>query len=102
MLSRRIFFMLCSYGIMGSWYCGTVCDFKGGYLTPLDPFDSVRAMAEHGAGNGKRQIGPRIDKNLAKEVHILAIHKERSFNELIEEALRDLLKKYCEKRRDAR
>ena len=80
----------------------TVCGVKGSYLTPLDPFDSVRAMAEHGAGNGKRQIGPRIGVNLAKEVHILAIRQERSFKDLIEEALRDLLKKYREKQRDRR
>lgn len=54
-------------------------------------------MAEQGTGKSKRQIGPRIDANLSKEVRILAIQESRGFNDLIEEALRDLLKKYKEK-----
>ena len=54
-------------------------------------------MAEQGTGKSKRQIGPRIDENLSKEVRILAIQESRGFNDLIEEALRDLLKKYKEK-----
>jgi hypothetical protein len=45
----------------------------------------------------KRQIGARIDAALIKEIRILAIHEERRPNELIDEALRDLLKKYREK-----
>ena len=54
-------------------------------------------MTEQGSGRGKRQIGPRIDENLSKEVRILAIRESRGFNDLIEEALRDLLKKYRDK-----
>jgi predicted HicB family RNase H-like nuclease len=48
-------------------------------------------------GKSKRQIGPRIEESLTKEVRILAIRQGRGFNDLIEEALRDLLKKYREK-----
>jgi predicted transcriptional regulator len=38
-----------------------------------------------------------IDNDLQKEAEKLAIDLERPFNELIEEALRDLLKKYKNK-----
>jgi len=38
-----------------------------------------------------------VDENLTKEVRILAIMQSRGFNDLIEEALRDLLKKYRDK-----
>jgi predicted transcriptional regulator len=38
-----------------------------------------------------------IDNDLQKEAKKLAIDLERPFNELIEEALRDLLKKYKNK-----
>ncbi|MDC8450809.1 MAG: hypothetical protein LV473_20990 [Nitrospira sp.] len=54
-------------------------------------------MTEQGSGKGKRQIGPRIDEGLTKEVRILAIREGCGFNDLIEEALRDLLKKYKDK-----
>jgi len=54
-------------------------------------------VTDQGDGKGKRQIGPRVDDTLIKEVRILAIRQERRFNALIEEALRDLLKKYREK-----
>ena len=54
-------------------------------------------MTEQGDGKTKRQIGPRVEENLSKEVRILAIRQGRGFNDLIEEALRDLLKKYREK-----
>ena len=54
-------------------------------------------MTEHRDIKSKRQIGPRVDDTLTKEVRILAIRQERRFNELIEEALRDLLRKYREK-----
>ncbi|MEJ2100221.1 MAG: ribbon-helix-helix protein, CopG family [Desulfobacterales bacterium] len=40
-----------------------------------------------------------IDKDLLEEAKKLAIDLERPFNDLIEEALRDLLKKYKNKSR---
>jgi len=54
-------------------------------------------VTEHRDGKSKRQIGTRVDDALTKEVRILAIRQGRRFNELIEEALRDLLKKYRER-----
>ena len=51
-------------------------------------------MTEQGDEKPKRQIGPRIDEDLTKEVRILGIRQGRGFNDLIEEALRDLLKKH--------
>ncbi|HEV8328459.1 MAG TPA: hypothetical protein VGQ08_13340 [Nitrospiraceae bacterium] len=66
-------------------------------MTPLHPFDTVRAVTERGVGKTKRQIGPRVEESLTKEVRILGIREGRGFNDLIEEALRDLLKKYREK-----
>jgi len=54
-------------------------------------------MTSHNVRKSKRQIGARVDDALIKEIRILAIHQERRPNELIDEALRDLLKKYKEK-----
>jgi len=45
----------------------------------------------------RRQIGPRLDEDLVKEIRILGIRQGRPFNELADEAFRDLLKKYKEK-----
>jgi uncharacterized protein (DUF4415 family) len=55
-------------------------------------------VTDQGDEKPKRQIGPRIDEDLSKEVRILGIRQGRGFNELIEEALRDLLKKYQAKK----
>jgi predicted HicB family RNase H-like nuclease len=63
----------------------------------MTPLGTVMPVTEQGSGKGKRQIGPRVDESLTKEVRILAIRESRGFNDLIEEALRDLLKKYKEK-----
>lgn len=48
----------------------------------------------------KQQIGARVDQELVTEVRVLAVRQRRRFNELIEEAFHDLLKKYREKRKD--
>jgi len=42
----------------------------------------------------RKPLSTKIDNDLQKEVKKLAIDLERPFNDLIEEALRDLLKKY--------
>ena len=42
----------------------------------------------------KKVFGVRMDEELAKELKILGIRKGRRPYELIEEAVRDLLKKY--------
>ena len=50
----------------------------------------------------KQQLGVRIATNLVIEAKVLAARQRRRLNEIIEEALQDLLKKYREKRREGR
>lgn len=45
----------------------------------------------------RKNLTTSIEKNLQKEIKKLAIDQERPFNNLIEEALRDLLRKYEDK-----
>mgnify|MGYP001272746077 CR=1 FL=1 len=45
----------------------------------------------------KRQIGPRVDADLIKEVRILGIRQGRLLEDLVDEALRDLLRKHKDK-----
>ncbi len=45
-------------------------------------------------GMPRKNMTTSIENDLQKEAKKLAIDLERPFNELIEEALRDLLKKY--------
>lgn len=40
------------------------------------------------------QVGARVPEDIVMEVKILATRQRRRFNKLVEEALRDLLKKY--------
>lgn len=47
----------------------------------------IRAMA-------RKNMTTSIENDLQKEIKKLAIDLERPFNDLIEEALKDLLKKY--------
>jgi len=42
----------------------------------------------------RKPLSTKIENDLQKEVKKLAIDLERPFNDLIEEALRDLLEKY--------
>ena len=41
-----------------------------------------------------QQLGVRIEAVLAVEAKVLAVRQRRRFKDLLEEALRDLLKKY--------
>jgi hypothetical protein len=43
------------------------------------------------------QVGARVPENLLVEVKVLATRQRRRFNELVEEAFGDLLKKYRDK-----
>jgi hypothetical protein len=47
----------------------------------------------------KQQIGARVATDLVTETRVLALRQRRRFNELVEEALQDLLKKYREKKK---
>ncbi|WP_447985038.1 hypothetical protein [Nitrospira sp. Nam74] len=42
----------------------------------------------------KRQVGVRIDATLLVEAKVLAVRQGRRLNDLIEEALHDVLKKH--------
>jgi predicted HicB family RNase H-like nuclease len=50
------------------------------------------------SGESKQQLGVRIDSSLVVETKVLAARQRKRLNELVEEALRDLLKKYREKK----
>ena len=58
----------------------------------------VPAMPTKTPQRTRKQIGARVNQELITEVRVLALRRGRPFNELIEEALKDLLKKYREKR----
>ena len=47
----------------------------------------------------KKNYGLRLDQGVMKELAHLAVDEDRWLNELIEEAVRDLLKKYRDKRK---
>lgn len=57
----------------------------------------VPAMPAKSPDPIRQQIGARVEQELITEVRVLALRQHRRFNELIEEALKDLLKKYREK-----
>jgi len=50
------------------------------------------------SGDSKQQLGVRIDSDLVVETKVLAARQRKRLNEMVEEALRDLLKKYREKK----
>jgi len=45
----------------------------------------------------KQQVGVRINTHLIIETKVLAARQRRRLNDVVEEALKDLLKKYHEK-----
>ena len=47
----------------------------------------------------KKTYGLRLDQTLMKELAHLAVDEDKWVNEMIEEAVRDLMKKYREKRK---
>jgi hypothetical protein len=51
-------------------------------------------MAEKAVNPETQQLGVRIETVLAVDVKVLAVRQRRRFKDLVEEALRDLLKKY--------
>ena len=60
---------------------------------------SLAAMPQKNAAANREQLGIRVDKDLVVEAKVLAARHRRRLNEVVEEALRDLLKKYREKRK---
>jgi predicted HicB family RNase H-like nuclease len=59
-------------------------------------------MKDNESSGAKQQMGVRIDSALLVEAKVLAARQQRRLNDVVEEALHDLLKKYREKRRDGR
>jgi hypothetical protein len=47
----------------------------------------------------KKNYGLRLDQGLMRELHHVAVDEDKWVNELVEEGIRDLLKKYKEKRK---
>ena len=54
-------------------------------------------MTEKPTDKNEQQLGVRIEMDLAVDVKVLAVRQRRRFKDLVEEALRDLLKKYRDK-----
>lgn len=54
-------------------------------------------MARPRSPKQRKQYGLRLDAHLMREVEHLAVDEHKWLNELTEEALRDLLKKYRDK-----
>jgi hypothetical protein len=47
----------------------------------------------------RRQYGLRLDVHLMRDLEHLSVDEQKWLNDLVEEAVRDLLKKYREKRK---
>ncbi|BCA55334.1 hypothetical protein W02_24740 [Nitrospira sp. KM1] len=52
--------------------------------------------------SSRKTYGLRLNKSLYKELQHLSVDEEQWVNDLVEEAIRDLLKKYKDKGRDSR
>lgn len=51
---------------------------------------------------GRKTYGLRLDQALMRDLQHLAVDEDKWMNEMVEEAIRDLLKKYREKRKELR
>lgn len=54
-------------------------------------------MTREKASEGRKNYGLRLHQELMRELSHLAVDEDRWLNELIEEAVKDLLKKYKDK-----
>jgi len=54
-------------------------------------------MSEELQGGNRKAYGLRLDQSLMKELKYLGVDQDRNMNDLVEEAIRDLLKKYKKK-----
>jgi len=54
-------------------------------------------MSDEDSPDVKQQLGVRISTPLVIEAKVLAARQQRRLNDIVEEALRDLLKKYRDK-----
>ena len=51
---------------------------------------------------GRKMYGLRLEQTLMRDLQHLAVDEDKWMNEMVEEAVRDLLKKYREKRKEQR
>jgi len=68
-------------------------------LTPEIRFATLRPMDDQ--DTSKQQMGVRIAGNLLIEAKVLAARQQRRLNDVVEEALKDLLKKYASTKKKA-
>ena len=61
-----------------------------------------RPMARKKEGPERKMYGLRLDQALVRELQHLAVDEDRWMNDLVEEGIRDLLKKCREKRKEQR
>ncbi len=59
-------------------------------------------MAREKQAPARKTYGLRLDQALMKELQYLGIDEDQWTNDLVEEAIRDLLKKYKERRKEGR
>ncbi|MGH7182706.1 MAG: hypothetical protein ACREJN_12110 [Nitrospiraceae bacterium] len=55
-------------------------------------------MARPRSPKERKQYGLRLDRHLMRELEHLSVDEQKWLNDLVEEAVRDLLKKYREKK----
>lgn len=65
-----------------------------GNLTSHVQYGTVQLMKQADKIPDKPQLGVRIDPELVVEAKVLAARQKRRLNDVVEEALKDLLKKY--------
>lgn len=65
-----------------------------GPLTPYRAAPYHTVMKQPAPKETRKQIGVRISQDLTLETKVLALKTGQGFNDLVEEALKDLLKKY--------
>jgi hypothetical protein len=77
------------------WDHGITIDVKGDHLTWCHVMTILpRTMKGEPKESEKVQVGVRLDAALLVEVKVLAVRQGRRLNDLVEEALRDILKKH--------
>lgn len=58
-------------------------------------------MPREKSSSTRKTYGLRLDHKLMKELQHLSVDEEKRMNTLVEEGIRDLLKKYREEKRDS-
>lgn len=54
-------------------------------------------MNDENLGKDRKAFGLRLDQALMKELKYLGVDQDRNLNDLVEEAIKDLLKKHKKK-----